>query len=134
MGRDLDAISFSACEYVKPTVASIIQVLSTHQSSNSRLFIALLQLLSVFRLVIVKIKQIIGSASLILLSCIEMIDLSLQNGILLSFHRLHVFKPLDLTVESILSTCVMFLLHLLELLLPHLLVSDCEILVESVLF
>ena len=62
-----------------------------------------------------------------------MIDFSLENGILLSLHLLHVFKPLDLTVESILSACVMLLLHLLELLLPNLLICDCEILIESIL-
>ena len=94
----------------------------------------LCKLLSFWVLIVVKIKQIIGSASLVLLSCIEVIDLCLENSILLSLHLLHVFKPLDFTVESVFSASVMLLLHLLELCLSHFLVSNCEILVKSVLF
>ena len=134
MGWNLDAIPLSTSEDVKSTIASIVQVLSTHQSSNSRLFIVLCKLLSILCLIIVEVKQIIGGASLILLSCIEVINLSLEDGILLCLHLLHVFKPLDLAIESFFSTGVMSLLHLLELCISHFLISDCEILVESVLF
>ena len=52
---------------------------------------------------------------------------------MLGLHCLHVVNPCGLTLVSGFPPVVVLLLHLLELLLPHLLVSHCEVFVESVL-
>ena len=57
----------------------------------------------------------------------------MENGVLLGLHRFHVVKPCGLALVSLLSQVVVLLRNLLELLLPHLLVGDSEVLVESVL-
>ena len=92
------------------------------------------QLLASGILIITKVNQVVGSASFVLLSGIVEVFLGLEDTILLGLHCFHVVKSRSLTFVSFLSQIVMLLLNLLELLLPHLLVSYSEVFVESVLF
>lgn len=91
------------------------------------------QLLTLPRGVVVEVQQIIGSASFVLLSCVEVVNFRLEDLILLLVQRLHVVEPLDLAVESLLPPLVVLRLNLLEFLRPHSLVCHCEVLVEPVL-
>ena len=133
MDRNLDALSLCACEDVELPIASIVQVLGTHQRSHLRVFIMSSQLLSLRGAIVAQVEQIVGGASLVLLPGVEVILLRLEDGALLGFIALHRVKSLYFSLESILPAGIMHSLFLLKLLLPHSLVCHCEILVESVL-
>ena len=77
MDWNLDALSLSSCKDVEATIASIVQVLSTHQRPHLRVFVMLSQQLSLRIFVVVEIKQIVSSTSLILLSSVEVLNFCL---------------------------------------------------------
>ena len=91
------------------------------------------QLLSLRRLVVAEVEQVVGGTSLILLSCVEVLLLRLENGILLRLSALHVVKPLDLLLKSFLSHAFELLLMLFELLGSLLLICHCEVCIKSFL-
>ena len=70
---NVDAGSVLAGQNVVRAVALVINVLRAHQSSHSAVSVVLLQLLPIVVLVVVQIEEVVSRASLILLSCIELV-------------------------------------------------------------
>ena len=133
MGWHLDALPLSSCQDVESSVSSVIEVLSAHQCPDSGLFIILCEFLSIWCLVVIQIKQVISSSSLVLLASVEVINLSLENCVLLRLHGLHAFKPIHLSRESIFPSSIVFCLLLSELCLSNFLVCHREIFIKSIL-
>ena len=78
----LDTYSILSCQNIEPTIPFIIHVLCSYQCSYSSIIFNLLQLLTIFSLVIVKTDEIIGSTTMVLLSSIEKVSLD-SNYLLL---------------------------------------------------
>ena len=133
MSWHLDALPLSSCQDVESSVSSVIEVLSAHQCPDSGLFIIMCEFLSICRLVIIQIKQVISSSSLVLLASVEVIDLSLENSVLLLVHGLHAFKPVHLSRESLFPSSIVFCLLLSELCRSNFLVCHSEIFIKSIL-
>ena len=84
--------------------------------------------------VVTQVEQVVGCASFVLLTCIKVVNFSLQRLLNMRVCRLHLLKPCHLSVEILLALIGVAVLYLLEFLLADFLVSHCEVLVEPLLF
>jgi len=130
---DLDALSGLSRKNVVAAIALVVNVLCTHHRPHFAVVVILGKLLPVRRVVVVQIKQVVSCSALVLFSCIELVSLHGDDFVSTLVILLHVFKPADLTNESLLTQMGPFVLHLIILLLAHFLVSHGEILVKSLL-
>ena len=121
--RNVDTVSVLAGQNVERAVALVVNVLRAHQSSHSAVSVVLLQLLPIVVLVVVQIEEVVCRASLILLSCIELVSFRLKDLSVLYITSLHVFKPADLTGVPFFAQVSPFVLYLLVFLLTDPLVS-----------
>ena len=79
----LDTYSILSCQNIESTIPFIIHVLCSYQCSYSSIIFNLLQLLTIFSLVIVKTDEIIGSTTMVLLASIEKVSLDSDYLLLL---------------------------------------------------
>ena len=89
MSWHLNALALLSRQNVVSTVALIVNILGSHEGSNSAIFVILLQSLAILSVVVAQIEQVVGSTTLIFLACIEMILFDLQGSrffLLLIFH------------------------------------------------
>ena len=129
----LNALAVLTGQDVVGTVALIVDVLSAHQGSHAAICVVLFKVLAICSLVIVEVQQVVCSAALILLSCIEMVLFDLEDFLLASILCLHVSKAVHLTCVSLFAKMCPLVLNVLELVLANALVSHCEVLVKSFL-
>lgn len=133
MGGDLDALPDLACEDVVSPVVLVVEVFRTDHRTHVRVVVVLSQPLSIVRLVVVQIQQVVRCPSLVFLSCVEVVSLDCDDFSIALLVTLHVFKAADLAGVPLFAQVGPLVLDMLVLLLAHSLISHSEILIESLL-
>lgn len=133
MSWHLNALALLSRQNVVSTVALIVNVLGSHESTNSAIFIILLQCLAILSLVVAQIKQVVGRTTLIFLACIEMVLFDFQGGSFFLLLIFHVFKSVDFSLVALLAQMGPPVLNVLILLRTNSLVGNSKIFVETFL-
>ena len=133
MSWHLNALALLSRQNVVSTVALIVNILGSHEGSNSAIFVILLQSLAILSVVVAQIQQVVGSTTLIFLACIEMILFDLQGSCFFLLLIFHVFKSVDFSLVALLAQVSPPVLNVLILLLANSLVGNSKVFVETLL-
>ena len=133
MLRNLNSVSILTRENIVRPIALIIDVLGAHKCANTAVVIVSLQVGAILVLIVVVVEQVVGGASLVFLTRVELVLLDLQHLGLLGFICLHVFKSTNLSGVSLFSKMGPSILDVLEVLLTNFLVCDGKVFVKSFL-
>ena len=79
MLRNLNPASVLAGENIVRPIALIIDVLGSHKCANTAVVVVSLQVVAVRVFIVVVVEEIVGSAALIFLSCIELVLLDFEH-------------------------------------------------------
>ena len=129
----LDSLSLLACENIVATIAFVVNILCSHKGPYAAVFVVLPQALSVLRLVVIEVEQVVCSASVIFLTRIEVVLFHFKHFCGTNVASLHVFKSLHFPLVALFAEVGPSVLNVFKLLLAHFLVSDSEVLVKSLL-
>ena len=127
-----DALVVCARQNVETAVALRLQVLRAVHASHVCLLVLLLKLLAAVVLLVIARDQVVGRASVVLLAGVEVVSLSLQDGLLARVIGIPISISLDFAFIALLTQVGVRVLLLFEFLLANFLVSHGKVLVEAV--
>ena len=129
----MNALPFLTGKDVVSAIGLIVDILGAHKSSHAAILIVLLETLTVIRLIIVQVEQIVGCTAMVFATGIKMVTLYSNDLMLASLRNFHVFKSLHLALVALFTKMGPLVLHMLELILSDFLISDGKVLVETLL-